>query len=129
LPQVRSFLDAFDGTLARARRHSSLDEPGIGSSGHLIDGACDALGCIALFLGCLGILRRKPPPHYSALPGPGGKEARETMAQSNRRALVLVACAALQMTLSSLFWNRTLSEYHDLLEVPAPSYSTRVREN
>ncbi|XP_059488508.1 ceramide phosphoethanolamine synthase [Neocloeon triangulifer] len=127
--EVRSFLDAFDGTLARARAHSSLEEPGIGSSGHLIDGACDALGCIALFLGCLGILRRKPPPHYSALPGPGGKETRETLAQSNRRAITIVGCAALQMTLSSLFWNRTLMEYHDLLEVPGPTYSTRVIQN
>ncbi|KAF4520191.1 hypothetical protein B566_EDAN003904 [Ephemera danica] len=129
--EVRSFLDAFDGTLARARAHSSLEEPGIGSSGFLMDGACDAAGCVALFLGCLGILRRRPPQHYSALPvSSKNGESRDTLAaHTNRRAYVLVIFSALQMMLSSLFWNRTLSTYHDLLEVPAATHSLRMVQN
>ncbi|XP_071455285.1 ceramide phosphoethanolamine synthase-like [Hetaerina americana] len=150
--EVRSYLDALDGAVARSRSHHSLIHLDMGSSGFFIDGICDTFGSIALYMGVLVCLTASAPllthrekggcfsPSYLVLPlsqtskdseewrtnGGAVHSAHKTITHQKRRVLIVVICSALQMMIGSLFWNHTLSIYHSLLEINPSTNHQRV---
>ncbi|XP_046405709.1 ceramide phosphoethanolamine synthase-like [Ischnura elegans] len=141
--EVRSYLDALDGAVARSRARHNMIHLDIGSAGFFVDGICDTFGSIALYVGILVYLTSNLPSlgsrtkgGYSAVPllllpfshpskdsqERGGDGAPGVLPHAvnlihKKRVVFMIICSALQMTLGSLFWNRTLDAYHSLLEI------------
>lgn len=56
--QARTWLDDLDGHVARKRAKINGERSDIGSTGYIIDGICDGLGCIAFIIGLYQFLAR-----------------------------------------------------------------------
>ncbi|XP_013793451.1 ceramide phosphoethanolamine synthase-like, partial [Limulus polyphemus] len=129
--QVRTWCDALDGIVARARmglvKHASLRS----TSGYVIDGLADALGFTAFLVGCLYYFRRWPPneSQYRVLYPKEHLEKNEGYTTENgnqtnwtgRRLFFVVFCFGIQIALSAFFWDRYIHTYSELLESPQPT--------
>lgn len=122
--ELRSMLDDLDGHVARARKHVHGESSEIGSVGYFVDGMCDALGTIALIIGCLIFLRNNPPRRgYMHLPTTISESAKEASINSTFNGKIAankivhkLGCLGAQMLLSSTAWNRYIALYQDMLE-------------
>ena len=146
--EFRNFMDALDGTVARARRTESkvLDVNG-SKLGYYMDGVCDGLGCIFLLIGCWIYLKNHPTKKnvfYAPLPttimswtdlkekevGNGGTVywARVMLCIRNKiyRSSHLPIWLGVQWFVNSFFWNRYISNFTLALERPSISSSVRT---
>lgn len=120
--EFRTFLDDMDGHVARARKHVKGERSETGTSGYYIDGLCDAIGCIALLIGCFVFLKNNPPRRgYSPLPTVAPSDTKETTlvykAKITTQKIVRVICVfSIQLAVNSLAWNRCIALYQDYLE-------------
>ncbi|CAN8004497.1 unnamed protein product, partial [Ixodes hexagonus] len=129
LMMLRTWFDALDGLVARARmglvRHMSVRD----TSGYVVDGVADALGFAVFLVGCFVNLRKKllATKHY--LPVVQMDCAAEKSASSGecfstssviqhpvRKIALVIVCFGVQMAISCVFWDRYINEYHVLLE-------------
>ena len=125
--ELRSMLDDLDGHVARARKHIRGETSEIGSVGYIVDGLCDALGTIALLVGCLVFLKNNPPRRgYTQLqtiipqvldiskdPGAGVTYKGKV---TSKKVVHKLSCFGAQVLISSTAWNRYIALYQDLLE-------------
>lgn len=124
--QMRSWLDDFDGLVARKRKHISGERSDVGSTGYFVDAICDALGSTALIIGILyylkstssrrtGYVRLQP-----QLPSVAGCSIGSCVVQKKkiRQKNVIPTVLFITGTLitSSLAWNRYIDLYQKLLE-------------
>jgi hypothetical protein len=141
---VRNFLDAFDGTVARARRPPIDTYHNVGTSGYYIDGVADGIGCIFLFVACFIYMYRhegrRRSTYYTALntidleKDGHGYESWDSSTNSSgsnsptsstpgyrqsRAVWLQPALFGLQSLLCSIAWNRYISQYTKLLEDPS----------
>jgi len=147
--EIRNFLDCLDGSLARAGiRHQNkmahlqnLPEKKVSNFGFWIDGICDMIGCIFLYIAIICYSRKHPPKRsltsYSPLPsvvksqsssiGETNDEEDNSKPPSLGRVRQLIRSVqlsggfnvilfALQTGLGSPFWNRYIVNYTNLLE-------------
>lgn len=132
--EFRTFLDALDGMVARARNHQVKNISDFGSFGYFVDGIADTLGVIALLLGIFCHLKGQSLVKiaYSLLPSwknegspnspkfNGIINANTTpiqIASATTRKIVFVwGCFVVQIVLSAMLWNRYISNYYLLLE-------------
>ncbi|XP_067007185.1 ceramide phosphoethanolamine synthase [Anabrus simplex] len=124
---IRSMLDELDGHVARARKNMHGENSEIGSVGFFVDGMCDAIGTVALLVGCLVFLKNNPPRRgYMQLQAiipqvldiakdPGAGVAYKSKITS-KKVLHKLGCLGAQMLLSSTAWNRYIALYQNLLE-------------
>ncbi|XP_022255460.1 ceramide phosphoethanolamine synthase-like isoform X2 [Limulus polyphemus] len=137
--QGRTWCDALDGIVARARmgmvKHASLRS----TPGYVIDGLADTLGFTAFLVGCYYYLRRWPPneSHYRVLSSKehlekNGGHAGENGSQTNwtaRRLFYVVFCFGMQIAVSAFFWDRYIHSYSELLETPQSTVGTAMAQN
>lgn len=128
LMTLRTFLDAFDGQVARSRmgivRLMSMRQ----TSGYMVDGVADTIGFAAFLAGCFLHLRRRllSSKHYLPmvqLEGvdkslPNGGSSFSVIQHPAKKIMVVVLCFGAQMAISCFFWDRYINEYHILLETP-----------
>ncbi|KAG8223590.1 hypothetical protein J437_LFUL004110 [Ladona fulva] len=149
LYQVRLFLDALDGTVARARAHHSLSYLDMNSSGFILDGVCDAIGAAAFYFGAFIFLCSNSAPSLVRLKNRDGQvllplintfkgcnergsglDSSLNITNTNvlhlRQVIIVIICSGLQMLLGSIFWNQTLGDYHSLLETEVPTQEQKV---
>lgn len=122
--EFRTFLDDFDGHVARVRKNVKGERSEIGTSGYYIDGLCDGLGCIALLIGAFWFLKNNPPRRgYMQLPTVviSGDKEREGCLMTKGKVTVQkivkkMCCFTVQLLMSSTAWNRYIMLYQDMLE-------------
>jgi len=125
--ELRSMLDDLDGHVARARKHIRGETSEIGSVGYFVDGLCDALGTIALLVGCLVFLKNNPPrrgymqlqtiiPQVLDVSKDSGAGVTYKGKITSKKVVHKLSCFGAQMLLSSTAWNRYIALYQDLLE-------------
>ncbi|XP_046389178.1 ceramide phosphoethanolamine synthase-like [Ischnura elegans] len=146
--QVRFFLDALDGTVARARAHHSISYLDMNSSGFILDGVCDAIGSAAFYFGAFIFLCSNSAPSLMRLKNRDGQvliplintlksgdrsssvDLTSNITNSNvlhvRNVVIVLICSGLQMLFGSIFWNQTLGDYHSLLETEVPTHEQKV---
>ncbi|KAG7206344.1 hypothetical protein KM043_003713 [Ampulex compressa] len=119
--QARTWLDDLDGRVARVRAHVEGERSDVGSTGYIVDGVCDGLGCIALLIGLYRFLSRNAArrgydklPQWSSStsilePLQGGWKTSNAVLRD-----LLLVCGHLLLT--SATWNRYISLYQDILE-------------
>lgn len=120
--QARTWLDDLDGHVARKRANIAGERSDVGSSGYIVDGVCDALGCLALIIGLYQFLARNSSrrwgydkllqlPVSSSIMEPGNG-----IQKSSNIALRNVLLITVHLFLTSATWNRYIYLYQDLLE-------------
>ncbi|XP_075528657.1 ceramide phosphoethanolamine synthase isoform X2 [Dermacentor variabilis] len=128
LMTLRTFLDAFDGQVARSRmgivRLMSMRQ----TSGYMVDGVADTIGFTAFLVGCFLHLRRRllSSKHYLPMVQveavdkslPNGGSSFSVVQHPVKKVMVVVLCFGAQMAISCFFWDRYINEYHILLETP-----------
>ncbi|XP_065306009.1 ceramide phosphoethanolamine synthase isoform X2 [Dermacentor albipictus] len=131
LMSLRTFLDAFDGQVARSRmgivRLMSMRQ----TSGYMVDGVADTIGFTAFLVGCFLHLRRRllSSKHYLPMVQveaadkslPNGGSSFSVVQHPLKKVMVVVLCFGAQMAISCFFWDRYINEYHILLETPGSS--------
>lgn len=117
---LRTWFDALDGLVARERRHMVQFVSLRDTSGYVVDGVADACGFTVFLIGCFLYLRKKLPTSKLYIPLCHEKSKTSTyMPFPPRKVAFVVACFALQLAISCIFWDHYISEYHELLEVPS----------
>ncbi|XP_049514576.1 ceramide phosphoethanolamine synthase isoform X1 [Dermacentor silvarum] len=128
LMTLRTFLDAFDGQVARSRmgivRLMSMRQ----TSGYMVDGVADTIGFTAFLVGCFLHLRRRvlSSKHYLPMVQveavdkslPNGGSSFSVVQHPVKKVMVVALCFGAQMAISCFFWDRYINEYHILLETP-----------
>lgn len=128
LMTLRTFLDAFDGQVARSRmgivRLMSMRQ----TSGYMVDGVADTIGFTAFLVGCFLHLRRRvlSSKHYLPMVQveavdkslPNGGSSFSAVQHPVKKVMVVALCFGAQMAISCFFWDRYINEYHILLETP-----------
>lgn len=129
LMTLRTFLDAFDGQVARSRmgvvRLMSMRQ----TSGYMVDGVADTIGFAAFLAGCFLHLRRRllSSKHYLPMVQAeaavdksltNGGSSFSVVQHPAKKIMVVVLCFGAQMAISCFFWDRYINEYHILLETP-----------
>ncbi|CAG7729963.1 unnamed protein product [Allacma fusca] len=145
--EVRNFLDAFDGTVARTRRSG---QPSVSNSmGWYMDGICDGFGTLFLLLACFVYLRNHPIKKntlYSPLPttviswtDQKDKEivtsgtpclGRIMFSFRNKacRSSHLPVWVGCQWLINSMGWNRAILNFASIFEAPVVSESSRFHQ-
>lgn len=127
--QARTWLDDLDGHVARKRANIDGERSDVGSTGYIVDGVCDALGCIALIIGLYQFLARNSGRRggYDKLPQLPVTSVLEpgSVAKTSHAVLRNILLMTVHLFLTSAAWNRYISLYQDLLETDyrAPSIS------
>lgn len=128
--EFRTFLDDFDGHVARTRKHIRGERSEIGTSGYFIDGICDALGCTALMIGVFVYLKNNLPRRgsYMLLPTTtnnnnnnsdsikGNNNVVKTTTTTTHKVVTITLCFVAQLIISSSAWNRYIALYQGMLE-------------
>lgn len=119
--QVRTWLDDLDGHVARKRANIDGERSDVGSTGYIIDGVCDALGCIALIIGLYQFLarnssRRGGYDKLPQLPVSSVLESGSITSKTSNAALRNILLMTVHLFLTSAAWNRYIFLYQDLLE-------------
>lgn len=136
--QVRTWLDALDGIVARARlgvvQHVSLRY----TSGYVVDGVADAIGFGVFVFACYLYICKtfnKPTKHYLPLHTvdcdmeKNGSASIYVPPVTSRRVLFVASCFGLQLFLSAFFWDHYIDAYHTLLESRNVSESHAIVQN
>ncbi|XP_066151183.1 ceramide phosphoethanolamine synthase [Euwallacea fornicatus] len=128
--ELRTWLDDWDGYVARVRKHIKGERSEIGTSGYYIDGICDALGCTALVIGILIFFRNNPPRRgYMQLPTNVEDNLYCGKVVAMRKVLKKLGFFVIQLIISSAAWNRYIALYQDLLERPTTNVIELQRQN
>ncbi|XP_071863672.1 ceramide phosphoethanolamine synthase-like [Bombus fervidus] len=119
--QARTWLDDLDGHVARKRANINGERSDIGSSGYIIDGICDAFGCVVFIIGLYQFLarnssRRGGYDKLPQLPVSSVLEPGNVTLKTSNAALRNILLIAVHLFLSSAAWNRYIYLYQDLLE-------------
>ncbi|XP_076675887.1 ceramide phosphoethanolamine synthase-like [Andrena cerasifolii] len=119
--QARTWLDDLDGHVARKRANIYGERSDFGSSGYIIDGVCDALGCLALLIGLYQFLarnssRRGGYDKLAQLPVSSIVEPGNVTSKTLNAALRNILLMTVHLFLTSAAWNRYIALYQDLLE-------------
>ncbi|KAL0120803.1 hypothetical protein PUN28_008473 [Cardiocondyla obscurior] len=131
--QIRAWLDDLDGHVARTRLNVKGERSDVGSIGYLVDGICDALGCIALAVGVFFFLKRNSNHRagYELLPirtlSSSSSTSHSSVSSNSfwRSPLYNMLMVGLHLSLTSIAWNRYISVYQDLLESDFSSMISR----
>lgn len=119
--EFRTFLDDMDGHVARARKNIKGELSEVGTTGYYVDGICDGLGIIALFIGMFIYLRNNPPRRgYMQLPTIASENDRDNglpyrIKVTTKKVVVKICFFSAQVVLSSAAWNRYIALYQDML--------------
>lgn len=131
--EFRTWLDDMDGHVARRRKNISGERSDVGSTGYLVDGLCDGLGCIALMIGVFFFLKRNPPrrgyeklrkiyPCAESAAELGDATSEISYKRLRFRALLRnVLLVSGHLMIASIGWNRYIALYQDLLETDEPT--------
>ena len=131
--QIRSWMDDLDGIVARKRMNVQGERSEIGTFGYFVDGICDAIGTVALFVGIYYHLRWNLPKHgYEklqtvSLPVGSGDVGKSGSCVVHRKKVLnkIRGYNSLWLTVilligsivaSSIAWNRYVYLYQELLE-------------
>ncbi|XP_012147666.2 ceramide phosphoethanolamine synthase [Megachile rotundata] len=119
--QARTWLDDLDGHVARKRANIDGERSDVGSTGYIVDGICDALGCVALIIGLYQFLarnssRRGGYDKLSQLPVSSVVDPGNVTSKTSNGALRNILLMTVHLFLTSAAWNRYISLYQDLLE-------------
>ncbi|XP_066598219.1 ceramide phosphoethanolamine synthase [Prorops nasuta] len=131
--QLRTWLDDMDGHVARKRFNITGERSVVGSTGYLVDGICDGLGCIALIIG-VGVFLAKNPTRRAAydklqnIPifSNSDKTHSNVKNPAFAKSITTMLFVASHLALSSIAWNRYISLYQDLLESDLDTPSTYI---
>lgn len=127
--EIRTLLDDLDGHVARKRKHVHGETSEIGSTGYIVDGVCDLLGVSFFMLGVLIFLKNNPSRRdYTPVVDKTDFTEAYRKKITNRRLYQVIACVSIQLTLSSIAWNRYIALYQDLLERPRVSQILEFKE-
>lgn len=100
--QIRTFLDALDGIVARERRGITKHVSQVGTAGYIIDGTCDSIGFFVFVIGIWLYLRKSVPRQCKyVLIEQQSKES----APSQKHIAFVTACFLGQLALSASCWN------------------------
>ncbi|XP_017787892.1 PREDICTED: ceramide phosphoethanolamine synthase [Habropoda laboriosa] len=118
---ARTWLDDLDGHVARKRANINGERSDVGSTGYIVDGICDALGCVALLIGLYQFLarnstRRGGYDKLPQLPVSSVLEPGNITLKTSNAALRNILLMTVHLFLTSAAWNRYISLYQDLLE-------------
>lgn len=136
--QIRTWLDALDGIVARARlgviQHVSLRY----TTGYVVDGLADAIGFGAFVYGCYIYLCKifnKSKYYLPVHNEDGGIEKNgmtpvySTPIVNPGKALFVCCCFGFQLALSAFCWDHYVDAYHSLLENRQVSESEAIIQN
>ena len=131
--QIRSWLDAFDGVVYRSQSKSRLQFRSVrNTTGYYVDTYCDAIGGCFLSFGVLFYLFKRFDPYRQELPSwnksaeGNGVAVRETY--SKKYLFWKVFCYGACLASAGKFWDLTVGEFKDTLQVPMKDEATSVSE-
>lgn len=132
--EIRTMLDGLDGHVARTRKHIHGEFSEVGSLGYIVDGVCDTIGVIFLFIGLIiflkkSVCRRDYLPSQMSLLEKTDHLNQQRRNALNKRLWLTLGCILAQVMVSSTAWNRYIAVYQDLLERPKVSETIAIKEH
>ena len=119
--EFRTFLDDFDGHVARIRKNLRGELSEIGTTGYYVDGICDALGTTALLIAIFVFLKNNPPRRgYVKLSLSFGVSESGDNVNYKIPTRILVRTIiffSIQLILNSIAWNRYIAFYQESLRI------------
>ncbi|KAH3694319.1 ceramide phosphoethanolamine synthase-like [Dreissena polymorpha] len=144
LYEIRTFLDALDGAVYRARAVNKTYESHHDEIGYWIDSFCDTMGGIALIFGIIFFFLWKQPPkkEVGSLPWTNDDQNGNLIDSSSEKhdtrtykyytnKIIFWRCLSYgaQIGLASAMWDQTLWSYNDIFMTPANMPNAASRQS